>query len=138
MECMSRTGNLSSVSLWSHQARPRTRPPAAVPQPRDSHQWKIFHCVSISNGGQGAEWQRGAKRSLPVELIGYSENNVPLAEILGGPNARAVCEFFFFVRCLQTGALGGAGRVRALAHSLKAEKKIIRGSEPNSANPQPN
>lgn len=95
LECMSRTGNLSSVSLWSHQPCPLAQAPAAPPPPRDRHQWKPFHCVSISNGGQGAGWGRGAKRSLPVELIGYSENNVPLAEILGGPNARAVCEFFF-------------------------------------------
>lgn len=132
LECMSRTGNLSSGSLWSHQARPRQRL-----SPGTATNGKYFIVLAFQMAGGGGVAERGAKRSLPVELIGYSENNVPLAEILRGPNARAVCEFFFFGVFKQE-RLGGAGRIWALAHSLKAMKKIIRGSEPNSANPQPN
>lgn len=62
---------------------------------------KIFHCVSISNGGWRVERRafggvvggRSSNRSLPAELIAYSENNVPYPRSSEG---RMLAEATFF------------------------------------------
>lgn len=105
---------------------------------------KIFHCVSISNGEWGEEGirrggggGRSSNRSLPVELIAYSENNVPYPRFSEG-RALAEATFFLLLASSKRRALRGTGRIRGFSSVPFRPGKIIRSAEPNAANLCPN
>lgn len=82
-------------------------------------------------GGEEGVWRggggRSSNRSLPAELIAYSENNVPYPRSSEGrtlAEATFFSSFFFF--CLVSSkrrALRGTGRIRGLAQSPLGREK---------------
>lgn len=84
----------------------------------------IVLAFQMPSGARGARRAgRSANRSLPVELIGYSENNVPYCGSLEGWTLAESTIFFFCSVSSKKGPLGGTGRIRVLAHSPKGRGK---------------
>lgn len=84
----------------------------------------IVLAFQMPSGARGARRAgRSANRSLPVELIGYSENNVPYCGSLEGWTLAESTIFFFLFGVFKKGPLGGTGRIRVLAHSPKGREK---------------
>lgn len=70
----------------------------------------------VWRGGGG----RSSNRSLPAELIAYSENNVPYPRSSEG---RTQAEATFFFVSSKRRALWGTGRIRGLAQSPLGQEK---------------
>lgn len=79
----------------------------------------------IWRGGGG----RSSNRSLPAELIAYSENNVPYPRSSEG-RTRAEATFFSLASSKRR-ALWGTGRISGFSCVPFWPGKIIRSSEPN-------
>lgn len=89
---------------------------------------------AFGGGGGGG---RSSNRSLPVELIAYSENNVPYPRFSEG-RALAEATFFLLLASSKRRALRGTGRIRGFSSVPFRPGKIIRSAEPNAANLCPN
>lgn len=92
---------------------------------RPIEKYFIVLAFQIASGGWGCLEGGGAgtnsNRSLPAELIGYSENNVPYPRSSEG---RTLAEATFFCSvCSKRRPLGGTGRIRVLAQSPKDQEK---------------
>lgn len=72
-------------------------------------------------GGEEGIWRggggRSSNRSLPAELIAYSENNVPYPRSSEGRTLAEATFFFFCLVSSKRRALRGTGRIRGLARS---------------------
>lgn len=86
---------------------------------RPIEKYFIVLAFQMPSGARGVRRAgRSTNRSLPVELIGYSENNVAYWGSLEGRTLR----FFFLFGVFKKGPLGGTGRIRVLAHSPKGRE----------------
>lgn len=95
-------------------------------------------------GGEEGIWRggggRSANRSLPAELIAYSENNVPYPRSSEGRTLAEATFFFFFflLASSKRRVLRGTGRIRGFSSVSFRPGNIIRSTEPNATNLYPN